>query len=244
MNETGHSGLVHWDDPERWAGEGTGRGVQDVHLWLTHVNVWREPLQFVKIISPQLKKKTCILLPLHTERLMEVRAIETKQKAPRSHTSSPACCQPLWEGEGAALLNSLMQIGAVIFPGNRLHGWLRASKCYPQATQQTDSPLNPKVSNRMDHKHVDGVLTPPPNLRRLGSSQNQPHPPTHPHPHPQSLKTRLPASYPMSQREGVKLEVGRCRRLSWVPATEGTLRPRPLGSHGNGRVCLTASISK
>lgn len=175
---------------------------------------------------------------------MEVRAIETKQKAPRSHTSSPACCQPLWEGEGAALLNSLMQIGAVIFPGNRLHGWLRASKCYPQATQQTDSPLNPKVSNRMDHKHVDGVLTPPPNLRRLGSSQNQPHPPTHPHPHPQSLKTRLPASYPMSQREGVKLEVGRCRRLSWVPATEGTLRPRPLGSHGNGRVCLTASISK
>ena len=57
MNETGHSGLVHWDDPERWSGEGTGRGVQDVHLWLTHVNVWREPLQFVKIISPQLKKK-------------------------------------------------------------------------------------------------------------------------------------------------------------------------------------------
>ena len=47
-----------------------------------------------------------------------------------------------------------------------------------------------------------------------------------------------------SEQDGVKLEVGRCRRLSWVPATEGTLRPRPLGSHGNGRVCLTASISK
>ena len=29
MNETGCSGLVHWDDPEGWDGEGGGRGVQD-----------------------------------------------------------------------------------------------------------------------------------------------------------------------------------------------------------------------
>ena len=29
MHETGCSGLVHWDDPEGWAGEGGGRGVQD-----------------------------------------------------------------------------------------------------------------------------------------------------------------------------------------------------------------------
>ena len=27
--ETGCSGLVHWDDPEGWDGEGGGRGVQD-----------------------------------------------------------------------------------------------------------------------------------------------------------------------------------------------------------------------
>ena len=27
--ETGCSGLVHWDDPEGWDGEGSGRGVQD-----------------------------------------------------------------------------------------------------------------------------------------------------------------------------------------------------------------------
>ena len=26
---TGCLGLVHWDDPERWYGEGGGRGVQD-----------------------------------------------------------------------------------------------------------------------------------------------------------------------------------------------------------------------
>ena len=29
MHDTGWSGLVHWDDPERWYGEGCGRGVQD-----------------------------------------------------------------------------------------------------------------------------------------------------------------------------------------------------------------------
>ena len=29
MHETGCSGLVHWDDPERWNVEGGGRGVQD-----------------------------------------------------------------------------------------------------------------------------------------------------------------------------------------------------------------------
>ena len=29
MHETGCSGLVHWDDPEGWDGEGGGKGVQD-----------------------------------------------------------------------------------------------------------------------------------------------------------------------------------------------------------------------
>ena len=29
MNDTGCSGLVHWDDPEGWYGEGDGMGVQD-----------------------------------------------------------------------------------------------------------------------------------------------------------------------------------------------------------------------
>ena len=29
MNETGCSGLVHWDDPERWDGVGGGREVKE-----------------------------------------------------------------------------------------------------------------------------------------------------------------------------------------------------------------------
>ena len=34
MHETGCSGLVHWDDPEGWDGEGGGRRVQDgEHLY-------------------------------------------------------------------------------------------------------------------------------------------------------------------------------------------------------------------
>ena len=36
MHETGRSGLVHWDDPEGWDGEGGGRGVQDGKHMYTH----------------------------------------------------------------------------------------------------------------------------------------------------------------------------------------------------------------
>ena len=36
MHETGHSGLVHWDDPERWDGERGGREGQDGEHMYTH----------------------------------------------------------------------------------------------------------------------------------------------------------------------------------------------------------------
>ena len=36
MHETGCSGLVHWDDPEGWDGEGSGKGVQDGGHMYTH----------------------------------------------------------------------------------------------------------------------------------------------------------------------------------------------------------------
>ena len=60
MHETGCSGLVHWDDPERRDAEGVGRGVQDgehmyTHPWLIHVSVWQKP-QYCKVISLQLNK--------------------------------------------------------------------------------------------------------------------------------------------------------------------------------------------
>ena len=35
MHDTGCSGLVHWDDPEGWDGDGGGRGVQDgEHMYI------------------------------------------------------------------------------------------------------------------------------------------------------------------------------------------------------------------
>ena len=36
MHETGYSGLVHWDDPEGWDGEGFGSGDQDGEHMYTH----------------------------------------------------------------------------------------------------------------------------------------------------------------------------------------------------------------
>ena len=36
MQDTGCSGLVHWDDPEGWGGEGGGRGAQDGEHMYTH----------------------------------------------------------------------------------------------------------------------------------------------------------------------------------------------------------------
>ena len=61
MHEAGHSKLVHWDNPEGWAGNGSRRGVQGggthVHRWLIHVNVWQKPPQYCKVISLLLKLK-------------------------------------------------------------------------------------------------------------------------------------------------------------------------------------------
>ena len=36
LHDTGCSGLVHWDDPEGWDGEGVLRGVQDGEHMYTH----------------------------------------------------------------------------------------------------------------------------------------------------------------------------------------------------------------
>jgi len=52
MQDSGCLGLVHWDDPERWYGEGGGRGVSGlgthVHPWQIHVVVWQNQYSIVK----------------------------------------------------------------------------------------------------------------------------------------------------------------------------------------------------
>ena len=51
IHDTGCLGLVHWDDPEGWDGEGGGRGFRmgtQVHPWRIHVNVWQNHYNIVK----------------------------------------------------------------------------------------------------------------------------------------------------------------------------------------------------
>ena len=59
MHAAGCSGLVHWDDPEGWDGEGSGRGVQDGDTCTPMADSCQcmaKPLQYCKLISLQLKK--------------------------------------------------------------------------------------------------------------------------------------------------------------------------------------------
>ena len=52
MHDTGCLGLVHWDDPEGWYGEGGGRGGSGwgtrVYPWWIHVDVWQYQYNIVK----------------------------------------------------------------------------------------------------------------------------------------------------------------------------------------------------
>ena len=44
MHDNGCLGLVHWDEPEGWYGEGGGRG----DPWQIHVDVWQNQYNIVK----------------------------------------------------------------------------------------------------------------------------------------------------------------------------------------------------
>ena len=52
MHDTGCLGLVHWDDPEGWYGEGGGQGGSGwgtrVHPRPIHVDVWQNQYNIVK----------------------------------------------------------------------------------------------------------------------------------------------------------------------------------------------------
>ena len=52
IQDAGCLGLVHWDEPEGWYGEGSGRrgpgwGTRE-HLWWIHVDVWQNQYNIVK----------------------------------------------------------------------------------------------------------------------------------------------------------------------------------------------------
>ena len=52
MHDTGCSGLVHWDDPEGWDGEGGGRGVRMGNmctLMADSSQCMAKPIQYCKV---------------------------------------------------------------------------------------------------------------------------------------------------------------------------------------------------
>ena len=58
MHVTGCLGLVYWDDPEGWYGEGGGRGFRMGNMCTPVVDSCRymaKPIQYCKVISLQLK---------------------------------------------------------------------------------------------------------------------------------------------------------------------------------------------
>ena len=58
MHDTECLGLVDWDDPEGWYGEGGRRGVQDgEHMYTCggFMLMYGKPIQYCKVINPQLK---------------------------------------------------------------------------------------------------------------------------------------------------------------------------------------------
>ena len=59
-HDTGCLGLVHWDDPEGWYGEGGRRMVQDGEhiLWQIHFDIWQNQYNIVKFKNKiKFKKK-------------------------------------------------------------------------------------------------------------------------------------------------------------------------------------------
>jgi len=73
MHDTGCSGLVHWDDPEGWDGEGGGKGVQDGEHMYTHSDSCQRmvnPIQYCKVKKK--KKKTVYCLPAYLTSMQSI----------------------------------------------------------------------------------------------------------------------------------------------------------------------------
>ena len=63
MHDTGCLGLVHWDDPEGWYGEGGRRREEGsgwgthVYLWQIHFDIWQNQYNIVKLNTITFLKK-------------------------------------------------------------------------------------------------------------------------------------------------------------------------------------------
>ena len=51
MHETGHSGLVHWDDPEGWDGDGGGGGFRMGNTCTPMADSWQRMPNITTILK-------------------------------------------------------------------------------------------------------------------------------------------------------------------------------------------------
>ena len=85
MHNTGCLGLVHWDDPEGWYGEGGGFRMGNTCIpWRIHVDTWQNQYNIVKL------KNIYILLQSHFLMTYGIK-VETiyqdniRETSPKSH---------------------------------------------------------------------------------------------------------------------------------------------------------------
>ena len=74
MHNTGCLGLVHWDDPEEWYGEGGGGSGWGtcVYLWQIHVDIWQNQYNIVKFKKKKRTKRLLLIYqPLSLSRLLD-----------------------------------------------------------------------------------------------------------------------------------------------------------------------------
>ena len=83
MHDTGCLGLVHWDNPEGWYGEGGRRREEGsrwgtrVYLWRIHIDIWQNQYNFVKLKNKIKFKK--ILFPWTLGKLLCEKSLFSKE---------------------------------------------------------------------------------------------------------------------------------------------------------------------
>ena len=81
MQDTGCLGLVHWDDPEGWYGEGGERKEEGsgwgphVYLWQIHFDIWQNQYNIVKLNKIKKKKEKKIKTPKKRTATLEAQKV-------------------------------------------------------------------------------------------------------------------------------------------------------------------------
>ena len=99
MHDTGCLGLVHWDDPEGWYGEGGGRRVQDgEHMYTCggFIDIWQNQYNSVKFKNKIKKKKKRSGCQQLTSMVMSYYLVSTFSPQPELSTGFTSVTLYIW----------------------------------------------------------------------------------------------------------------------------------------------------